>query len=237
MIQKYLFILGTVIRLCYSQTRVFINIPNCVGLYRTCLPPANEVCVGYVFKSVCLSTGGVPGQVPPRQVPAGQVHPWQVPPWQVHPPWAGASQAGTPPAGTAPGRYPLGRYTSEGRYLPGRYTPWAGTSQARIPPQAGTDPLGEYTPPDTVHAGYGQQAGGTHPTGMHSCFDLKTKNGVTGIHECDLWIPLESILQVINMLTGLHFFPVENLIFFVHWMCGITLESVSLQTWCEMVPV
>ena len=33
------------------------------------------------------------------------------------------------------------------------------------PPWAGTPPLG------AVHAGrYGQQAGGTHPTGMHSCF-------------------------------------------------------------------
>ena len=30
--------------------------------------------------------------------------------------------------------------------------------------------LGRYPPSGTVHAGrYGQQAGGTHPTGMHSC--------------------------------------------------------------------
>ena len=74
--------------------------------------------------------------------------PGQVPPWagtpsprQVHP-WAG-----TPP----PDRYPPGMYT-----LPlGRNTP-----------------LGRYTPTGTVHAGrYGQQAGGTHPTGMHSCFN------------------------------------------------------------------
>ena len=29
----------------------------------------------------------------------------------------------------------------------------------------------DQVPPQTVHAGrYGQQAGGTHPTGMHSCF-------------------------------------------------------------------
>ena len=27
----------------------------------TFLPPANEVCEGYVFTGVCLSTGGVPG--------------------------------------------------------------------------------------------------------------------------------------------------------------------------------
>ena len=36
-------------------------------------------------------------------------------------------------------------------------------------PQAGTPP-GRYTPRGAVHVGrYGQQAGGTHPTGMHSC--------------------------------------------------------------------
>ena len=34
---------------------------------------------------------------------------------------------------------------------------------------AGTPP-GKYSPRQVVHAGrYGQQAGGTHPTGMHSC--------------------------------------------------------------------
>ena len=35
----------------------------------------------------------------------------------------------------------------------------------------GPDPLGSaQAPPIAVHAGtYGQQAGGTHPTGMHSC--------------------------------------------------------------------
>ena len=51
------------------------------------------------------------------------------------------------PPGTPPGRFtPGGRYTS-----------------------------GRYTPPGAVHAGrYGQQAGGTHPTGMHSCFQIET---------------------------------------------------------------
>ena len=43
-------------------------------------------------------------------------------------------------------------------------------------PLAGTPPLGRYNPgqvhlPGALHAGrYGQEAGGTHPTGMHSCF-------------------------------------------------------------------
>ena len=55
-----------------------------------------------------------------------------------------------------------------GGYL-GRSTPGPGT-----PPWPGTPP-GRYTPgqvhpPRAVHAGrYGQQAGGTHPTEMHSC--------------------------------------------------------------------
>ena len=54
-----------------------------------------------------------------------------------------------------------------GEYL-GRYT--------TTPPRAGTPPLGRYTPPGRYPPlpqcmlGYGQQAGGTHPTGMHSCF-------------------------------------------------------------------
>ena len=101
----------------------------------------NEVCEGYVFTGVCLSTGRVPGQVPP-----GQLH---IP-----------SQAGTqPPAGTIPEQVPPlpGRYTHPGRYTttPGRYTPWEGTS-----------------PWPQCMLGYGQQAGGTHPTGMHSCLKI-----------------------------------------------------------------
>ena len=40
---------------------------------------------------------------------------------------------------------------------------WAGTPGQVHPPDS-------YTPPGAVHAGrYGQQAGGTHPTGMHFC--------------------------------------------------------------------
>ena len=75
--------------------------------------------------------------------------------------WAGTPQAGTPCwAGTTLlGRYPLGRYS------PSRYNPQAGT----IPRQVHTPWV--CTPPlKAVHAGsYGQQAGGTHPTGMLSC--------------------------------------------------------------------
>ena len=56
-----------------------------------------------------------------------------------------------------------------GRYTPRPGTPpWAGTPPAGTPLLVGTPRAG--IPPGAVHAGrYGQQAGGTHPTGMHSC--------------------------------------------------------------------
>ena len=38
----------------------------------------------------------------------------------------------------------------------------------RYPPGPGTPPGTRYTP----RGRYGQQAGGTHPTGMHSCYEL-----------------------------------------------------------------
>ena len=44
---------------------------------------------------------------------------------------------------------------------------------------SGTLPLWHTTPPATEHAGrYGQCAGGTHPTGIQSCSNLKTVSGV-----------------------------------------------------------
>ena len=45
-----------------------------------------------------------------------------------------------------------------------------GEVPGQVPPQAGTHPPWQVHPPGAVHAGrYGLQAGGTHPTGMHSC--------------------------------------------------------------------
>ena len=44
---------------------------------------------------------------------------------------------------------------------------------SRHPPRS--RPTGKQTPPGAVHAArYGQQAGGTHPTGMHTCFHLQS---------------------------------------------------------------
>ena len=80
----------------------------------------------------------------------------------------GSTWVGTSPADTLPWQVhlhrqvqrPLGRYTTPARYTPGqvhphplgRYTP-----SAKYIPRTGTSPTD------------GQCAGGTHPTGMHSC--------------------------------------------------------------------
>ena len=74
-----------------------------------------------------------------------------VPPDQVHP------RDQVPPTGTPP---------QDQVHPPGtKHTP---RDQVH-PPGPGTPPGTRYTP-RAVHAGiYGQQAGGTHPTGMHSC--------------------------------------------------------------------
>ena len=62
------------------------------------------------------------------------------------------------------GRHPLGRHPL-GRHPLGRHP------LGRHPP--GRHPLGRHprqTPPPPSTTGYGQQAGGTHPIGLHSCF-------------------------------------------------------------------
>ena len=134
--------------------------------------------VMFLHLSVILFTGGstwagTPGQVhPPGRYTPQQVHPHPHPLGR-YTPWAGTSQAGTPPGQVHPlGRYtppwagtPPGKYTPPGRYTPrvgiplGRYT----LQQVNPPPRAGTPS------PRQCMLGYGQQAGGTHPTGMHSC--------------------------------------------------------------------
>ena len=97
----------------------------------------------------CLPLGGV-SATPPRQTP----------------PWA-----------DTPGQTPLGRHPPGQTPFPGQIPPGQ-TSPRQTPPPAQCM-LG-YIPPCPLHAGihppaqymlgYGQQAGGTHPTGMHSCF-------------------------------------------------------------------
>ena len=84
----------------------------------------------------------------------------------------GSTWAGTPP----------------GRSTPPGQVPPAGTTPLPVHPQAGTPP-GRYThpwagtPPRQCMLGYGQQADGTHPTGMHSCcnFILMINKSLTGV--------------------------------------------------------
>ena len=60
------------------------------------------------------------------------------------------------------------------RYLPRPGTPQTSYPPWDHPPDQVVHPPGPGNPPrGAVHAGrYGQQAGGTHPTGMHSCYLL-----------------------------------------------------------------
>ena len=106
---------------------------------------------------------------PPRQVhPPGQVHPsGRYTPWAGTHPGSYTPRAGTPPGQVhPPGKYPLGMYTPRQVHPLGRYTPQAGT-----PPWAGTPP------PHQCMLGHGQQASGTHPTGMPSCLRIDNCSG------------------------------------------------------------
>ena len=137
------------------------------------LSPANEVWGKVIFSEACVKSS---------------VH-------RVGSTWAGAPPPGqgTPPGpGTPPCRYthpptPQTRYTP----APGQVHPpdQVHPTQNQVhPPGPGTSPR-QVQPPDQVHPQepgtappplravnvwrYGQQAGGTHPTGMHSCFHKK----------------------------------------------------------------
>ena len=130
---------------------------------------------GNIFAPVCHSVhrGGVSRQVHPQAgTPPGQAQPpGQVNPRQVHPLGRYTPQAGTLPRHVLPGQVspwtgtptprqvnPLGRYTPRQVYPPGQvHPPWQ------------VHPYGHLHFPRQCMLGYGQQAGGTHPTGMHSC--------------------------------------------------------------------
>ena len=70
------------------------------------------------------------------------------------------------------------------RYTPMQVHPLAGTPLMQVHPQAGTPPWAgtpEAGTPWQVHPqqcmlGYDQQAGSTHPTGMHSCWSIFLTN-------------------------------------------------------------
>ena len=98
--------------------------------------------------------------------PEADTYPGQTPPLDRHPPRKHPQQ--TPWADT-----PLGRQPPLGRY-----------------PQA--DTLGQtpnrQTSPAQCMIGYGQQAGGAHPTGMRSCLFLNLNNvKISTLQTCELW--------------------------------------------------
>ena len=102
-----------------------------VGVELTYFSPANEVCEGYVFTGVCLSTVGVstsdpggclphtcldrhtPGQTHPidRHRPPGQTPSGQTPPRQTNTPlWADILLGRHPPADTCVGRLKVAEF-------------------------------------------------------------------------------------------------------------------------------
>ena len=104
------------------------------------LPPANEVCEGFVFTGVC---------------PRGVCLPEYILGYTI------------PPGGDPPGRHLEDNPQEDTRNTP-RHTPQEDTRKNSSP-----FPQGRHPTPRAEHAGrYGQQAGGTHPTGMHTCFKL-----------------------------------------------------------------
>ena len=118
------------------------------------LPPANEVWskVLFLHQFVILFTGGeqyltrYPSRRPGTSPLAG------IPPLAGTPPLPGRYT--TPLAGTPPSRYPPWQvHHPPWQVPPGRYTPLAGTPPPPPPPRMLLC------------------AGGTHPTGMHSCLN------------------------------------------------------------------
>ena len=130
------------LQLVFSLDKMFEGF-NCILPIVSFWPISQQFTVG----------GRVPGQVPS---PRAGAPPGSYTPQQVHPPGWCTPQQVHPPAGTPP----------MGMYTPRQVHPQAGPPHGRYTPLAGTSPR-------AVHAGkYGQQVGGTHPTGMYSCLNL-----------------------------------------------------------------
>ena len=101
----------------------------------------------YTCLSVILFTGGMSASVHDGiNTPPGSRHPWEADsPWEADPP---ANRHHPPPREADP------------------------PPRKQTPLEVDTPPW-EADPPCAVHAGrYGQQAGGAHPTGIHTCFTI-----------------------------------------------------------------
>ena len=121
------------------------------------LPPANEGCEGYVLTGVCLSTGRGEGVWVSASCPRGVSATPPTPPWADTTPWAD-----TP--------LPSACWDT---------SPSASWDTPPCPVHAEIHP-----PPAQCMLGYGQQAGGTHPTGMYSCcLLLSVRDEMCGVLE------------------------------------------------------
>ena len=152
------------------------------------LPPPNEVCEGYVFTCVCLSTGGMHGR--------GCA--WQGACMVGECAWWGsvcgrrACMAGGVHGGghvwQRGGMHGRGAFVAvgwvAGEGMCDRGCAWWGRCMAGGMHGGGhVWQGGMYAMADTM--GYGQWAGGMHPTGMHSCF-FKSVNR----HRAEISLPI-----------------------------------------------
>ena len=125
------------------------------------LLPTTKLRQGNIFSPVCHSfhvEGGccLPLVLGVTATPPGRHPPRKTAPRET-PPWADTSPSQTSPwADTPPGQTPL----------PQVDTPQADTPRGRHPPVQ--TPSGRH-PPGQCMLGCVQQAGGIHPTGIHSC--------------------------------------------------------------------
>ena len=154
----------------FSNTKIYT--------YLVLLPPANVVCEGYVFTSVCLSTGsGIPACLVGHMTRQQMCLSWCGGSMQVTSnAWWDRSNGtpnNPPPRQTPPS---LGRHPLEGTHWQARL--WAGTPPGRYTPQAGTPIPGRYTP--SLHS---------------ACWDTVNKRAVR--------IPLECILVFVLILAHL----------------------------------
>ena len=123
------------------------------------LPPASVVCEGYVFTGVCLSTGGIclcsRGNVCHTHTHTHTRADTPLPSacWDTHTPAQCMLGYTHPPCPVH-----AGIHTRPCLVHVGIHTPPAQCMLGYMPP-----------PSAQCMLGYDQQAGGTHPTGMHSC--------------------------------------------------------------------
>ena len=135
-----------------TVSKVSDSLSPLISMKEILLPPANEVCEGYVFTGVCLSTGegGMHGCSWGACMVAPGGHAWLL----------GGAWLLTGGCVVAPG----GVYGCLGGAC--MVAPW-GCAWLLGGACMGYDNIRRY----------GQWAGSTHPTGMHSCFSFMQKSG------------------------------------------------------------